>query len=264
MSVPITREAMSSAIQNAVESSSDVFAMCELGSTAMGRADALSDLDILLLVADGSVERVLALAEAGLREVAPLRYRHSDPEPAWHGHSRRHYQLEGAGEHLKIDLLLQQLGTRGGLRLLQSELHGVPVVVFNKLGRPVLEPVDWTTHRGRMHAKLAEIRANYELYGNLPMKELTRGRLSDAIHFGTSQILRPLVDLLRMRHDPRHFDWGMRYLDSDLPRETHARLMPLFFSADAKALLSHLTEARSWLESELAEIDVDAIDLGEE
>src|SRR5262245_51710094 len=65
------------------------------GSDASGRADALSDVDLVLLVEDDAVERAFAATEEALREIASVARSLRLPEPTWHGHAQAFYQLDG-------------------------------------------------------------------------------------------------------------------------------------------------------------------------
>jgi len=68
-------------------------------------------------------------------------------------------------------------------------------------------------------------------------------------------VLRPLVELLRMKHCPERHDYGMRYLGLDLPPDVVAELQSLAFVAEAAALPLKHERADALVRSLLAELE---------
>ena len=97
-----------------------------------------------------------------------------------------------------------------------------------------------------MQARVAAARARLDMFGPFVRKELLRGRALDAFHFWTGLVLPGLVLLLRARHAPDRYDYGMRYLADDLPADAHARLTRLAFTATPDALGDAVDEALAW------------------
>jgi hypothetical protein len=79
-------------------------------------------------------------------------------------------------------------------------------------------------------------------------KETWRGNAIDALYFYQSLTLAPLVELLRIRHDPLRHNWGYRYLHRTLPRAEAARLQRLMFVAAPEAVPAKRAEAAAWFE----------------
>ncbi|MGE0591309.1 MAG: hypothetical protein AB7G23_05055 [Vicinamibacterales bacterium] len=67
--------------------------------------------------------------------------------------------------------------------------------------------------------------------------------------------LKPLVELLRMRYCPARWDFGMRYLDRDLPPDAYSQLRFLMFVQDLAGIEAHLPKATAWGGSLLRELD---------
>jgi hypothetical protein len=102
-------------------------------------------------------------------------------------------------------------------KFLQPELHGQARVFFDKAG--VVQPpeFDWEAHWQVLAKRLETLKVVFELFQTLTLKELERGCLLDALGYYHSYTLRPLVELLRIRHDPARYNFGLRYLYYDLP-----------------------------------------------
>lgn len=238
-------------IQRATEPLDHVNALWLAGSASFGREDQYSDIDAVLDVADGRHLDAFAAVESALSEVAPIAHALHIPEPAWHGHSQRVYQLEGCPEHLMIDLVIMQRGSAGP-RFNEAAIHGVPVVLFDKLGVVTTVEVDADAHRAAIRKRLDTLRTRFYLLRHMPGKEVARGNSLDAIWRYHNFVLSPLISLLRTRHAPLFHDFAPRYLKLHLPADVYQRLERLSFVADFEALSGNIAEAIAWAEEELA------------
>jgi hypothetical protein len=74
-------------------------------------------------------------------------------------------------------------------------------------------------------------------------KCVERGQPTDAMQFYRMMTLIPLVEMLRIHHCPDRFDFGLRYLDRDLPEDLNQTIDRLSFAASMEELLDHHREA---------------------
>ena len=100
-----------------------------------------------------------------------------------------------------------------------------------------------------------------EFLSGYPVKSARRGDLPEAISFYQAFVLRPLVEVLRIRHDPWRHDFDVRYLRHDLPEPARSRLFALWTVRDAEDLLRKRDEAEAWFREEIRSIDPDSIRL---
>ena len=247
----IDRETILRTLQEALESKPFVNAMWIGGSDAFDAADEHSDVDVMVDVADDRVEETFDAVRAALATLAPIAQALRIPEPTWHGHSQTFYRLQGAPEFLMIDLAVMKRGSKSP-RFNEPEVHGRARVVFDKIGAATPAPFDREAHRRKMLARRDAIAARHSMFQGLPKKEILRGHALDAFAFHKSFVVDPLVELLRMRHCPQWFDWGLRYLDRQLPREIVERLKKLVFVHDLEELEKARAEGTAWIERELA------------
>jgi len=248
--MPLAHDRLVTAIRAAVEPLDHVHALFEAGSAAFGRADALSDIDLTMDVDEGREDETFAAVEAALAALAPIELRWIIPTPAWHGMAQRFYRLEGAPPHLMVDLTLRPAGQPEIFA--ERELHGEPVVYFDKRGMVRSTGSDPAKVQADVAARLATLRVQIPLLEHLVAKELVRGHPTDAMGYYLGLVLRPLVELLRIRHCPARHAFGLRYLDHDLPAEDVARLTPLLFVRDAEDLAVKHAAAVAWCEALLA------------
>jgi hypothetical protein len=67
--------------------------------------------------------------------------------------------------------------------------------------------------------------------------------------------MKPLAEILRMRYCPARWDFGLRYLDRDLPPEVYDHVRDLVFVRDLEDLKTKFTTATAWGISLLEELD---------
>jgi hypothetical protein len=235
-------------VSEALAAIPDVEAAWQEGSEAFGRTDELSDIDIIVVVDGGAVERVLDAVEQSLDRLGGIAVAYRAPPPDAGGLPECYYRLAGTPEHLVIDLaFVPPEEVEGALDPLR---HGVPHILFDRTGR--MRPADDPAIAGHLAARLASLRGRVAVTSHLPAKQLARGKIVEAYDFWQRFLIAPLVEVLRARYAPRRQDFGLRYLDIDLPADVYARLLALLFVNDGMALGGAVAATRTWLEQELA------------
>jgi len=254
------RDQIVEAVRAALEPEPWALALWVGGSASFGRDDEWSDLDLGVGVEDGTVEAGFAKVEAALATVGEIEDRwivfpSTDVKP------QRYYRLRGAPPWLLVDLGVFPVSTRPDHRFVGRRRHGTPRIVFDRAEFTADEPLDPAAWRERLRKRVAEIRARHDFLGVLALKSARRGETAEAVVFYQAFVLRPLVEALRIRHDPWRHDFDVRYLRFDLPDEVRHRLEPLWLVADLEDLRKKHAAASAWLRDELRTLDVDRIDL---
>ncbi len=255
----VGRLELGAALRAALEPLAWCEAMWEGGSAAFGRADVHSDLDVQISVADGREAEAFAVVEVALAAIAPIQRCYELPQPAWHGAQQKFYQLAGLPESLMVDLCV--IAHTQAWHFTERELHGEPVVYFDKTGAVKVTNLDPAAQRAEIAKRLANLRATFPMFQVLTLKELARGQELDALHYYLGYTLRPLTELLRIRHCPMRIIFGARYAEVDLPREVFARLRALHFVADAADLRLKHAAAGQWFSEVLAEVDARGVEV---
>lgn len=230
----------------------NVLAFWEAGSRATGRYDQYSDLDLQCIVEDGTVEATRNAAEAALQSIAPFQRRWEVPQPTWHGHWQAFYHLQGTDPLLLVDLVIME--RKAPNRFLEPEQHGLPTVFFDREGltRPV--PTDAAAFADRLRKRLAALEEPLELFHPFVDKELRRGREVDAFSFYHGMLLLRLVEVLRMRYSPWRYNFGLRYLQYDLPPAVYARVQSFVYVASADELGAKKAAALDLIRETMAEL----------
>ncbi len=245
---PLTRAALIAAVRGALEPQPFVHCLWEGGSTCFGRGDQWSDVDLQCEVDDDRVAATFAAIEAALAAVARIALHYAVPEPAWHGHSQRFYRFANAEPWLMLDLCVMKRGAAHKFN--EPAIHGPPRVLFDRsglFGRHVVR-TDRTALAARLRARIAALRVRFALFQILVEKESWRGHAMDALHFYHGLTLAPLVELLRIKHDPLRHDWGNRYLDRVLPPAVARRLQQLMFVGTPRQIPARRAAAAAWFD----------------
>ncbi len=240
------RDRITRTICAALEPLPGVLAGWEGGSVAFGALDGYSDIDLNFLLADdASSDLVYAAAESALETVSPVTASHPVPPG-------RYYKLRDGGEFLLVDLCLYRAGAPD--RFLEVERHGRI--------RPLLDKGDWlrarpldeealATRRGK---RVRELEAWFPVSQCFVRKAILRGQHVEALAAFWGYTLKPLAEILRMRHCPARWDFGMRYLDRDLPPAAYEQVRDLAFVRDLDDLQAKHARATAWGEALLREL----------
>jgi predicted nucleotidyltransferase len=238
----ITRPVLLTALRQALEQQATVLAAWEGGSAAFGSDDALSDIDAVAVVANDSVELTFNAVEAELALLAPIALRYLVPSAP--GYAQRFYRLQGAPEHLVVDLVF--IRESDPLLFREVELHGHGLTWFDRAGVLTERHLDAEQDTAQARARIAALRAAFDMFQHIPAKERQRGRAVDALTFYQGMTLRPLAEALRLLHCPQRRVFGVRYLARDVPADVCQRFEALSFVRDLQDLEAKHAQAQAW------------------
>lgn len=251
----VSRADILSALESHLAPLDYVLAMWQGGAAAFDRTDAYSDIDLHLDVVDDHIEAAEAVVQAALTSLSPLSVRFRLPEPTWHGHTQVFYRLRDASPFLMLDCVFMRHSHPQ--KFIQPQQHGQAVVHFDKAGVTQAPPWDEAAQQGRRQARLDYWRGFLSWSSVLVDKEVARERPLDALGYYQGAVIRPLVELLRLRYDPARYDFHLRYLHLVLPAAAAERLTRLAYVSDLADLERKHAEAQTWLRELLADADAD-------
>jgi hypothetical protein len=215
-----------------------VLAGWEGGSAALGTLDEYSDIDLNFLVADNApFEALYACAERSLATVSPIVIRHSVPPG-------RYYKLKDGGEFLLVDLCFFHIGASE--HNLEVERHGQVQQLFDKADWLRPRSVDEYALGLRRQQRREELFLWFLVSQSFVRKAILRGKRAEAMAAFWGYTLRPLAEILRMRYCPVRWDFGMRYLDRDLPTPIYNQFCDLTFVRNLEDLEHKLDQASAW------------------
>jgi hypothetical protein len=238
----LTRQTIVEAIHSALKPLPHVRAAFLAGSEAFGRQDRWSDIDVNCVTPLAEVERNFGAVEAALERLSPIALKLvMPPSGLWPELTQRFYRLRDTDEFLMIDFCQM---TPGQLQtFLEPTRHGTPVVLFDRDG--LLKPVALNQPEDNvaMAKRLQWLRDSFPMFQNLVRKAVLRGDLVEAQAMWMAQTMRPLVEVLRMKHCPARYDYGFRYTTHDLPAPVAKELQDLMWPRDGKDMLQKLDRA---------------------
>jgi hypothetical protein len=232
------RDRITTAICRALEPLPTVLAAWEGGSAAFGAVDGYSDIDLNILVDDDvAFDRLYAVAEASLNAVSPITASHFVPPG-------RYYKLKDGGDFLLVDLCLFRATAAN--QALEVERHGQARPLFDKGDWLHPRPVNEDALAAKRDTRLRELQTWFIVSQSFVRKAVLRGQDVEALACFWGYTMKPLTELLRMRYCPLRWDFGMRYLDRDLPSHAYTQLRDLAFVRDLAGIEAHLPKASAW------------------
>jgi len=230
-----------------------VHAFWEGGAVAFNRVDEWSDIDAYVAVDDDKVDEAFLVVEKALKSLSPIKQKLNVPQTGWPGVSQAFYRLEDASEYLVIDFVVLKLGSP--TKFLEPEIHGNNVFYFNKSNKVSIAQMDKDALIKRMQARLDRLKVRFEMFNYVTQKEINRGNYLEALDTYYNLTLASLVEALRMKHNPVHFDFRMRYIHYEIPSEVVEKLEHLYFVEDEKDLQEKYDEATKWFQEVISEIE---------
>ena len=170
------------------------------------------------------------------------RYPLSNCEYGWF--STTSLQLSDAPEFLVVEAAL--IPRTSPKRFLEREIHGEPVVLFDKTGIVSSIPLDTAADLAEARERIATLKAGFTIFQHLIKKEILRVHGAEALLFYQGFTLRPLAELLRIRYCPHRRIFTLRYIERDLPPDVAARFCHLSFVRDLDDLGAKRNEAERW------------------
>jgi len=249
----LTHDIIIRALVDALKPLDYIHAFWEGGAITFNRVDEWSDIDVYLVVDDDKVDKAFLDVERALRLLSPIKQKYDVPQSPYPGVAQAFYRLREASEYLIIDLAIMKLSTKD--KFLEPEIHGNAVFYFNKSGAVRCPPLDRGALVSRLHARLDRLQARFDMFNNFVQKEINRGNYLEAIDLYSMLTLATVVEALRIKHNPFHYDFKMRYIHYELPSKVLERLQHLYFVRDEKDLKEKYNEAAKWFKEIMSDID---------
>ncbi len=215
----ITHGDVIEALRRRFESDPRVFAFWIEGSIAAGAADELADLDFVMDVADGTEVAVLSDIEAALDALGRLDLisELERPNPyLWY----KVFHIDRSADHLLIDATVQRHSRNATF---WEGADDRPLVIFDKAHVVRLGVLDTPTQEAAKAARLRALQARYAQRSRV-LKYVERERFLEAWACYQKFVLRPLVELVRLRYVPLRADHGLVHISDQVPEPIRRRL----------------------------------------
>lgn len=234
-----------------------VHAFWEAGAAAFNRIDEWSDIDLYLVVDNEKVEETFAAVEHALKSLSSIRLKYDVKHPPDAGLFQTFYKLDKANEYLIVDLAVFKMSSPD--KFLEPEIHGDAIFYFNKSNIVKPPHLDKDALVRRLRKRLDRLKARFEMFNKFVQKEINRGNYLEAIDFYHAYIVAALVEALRIKYNPVHYNFRMHYIHFELPPDVIEKLRSICFVGDEKDLQDRYDEATKWFDNVMSEINEDRI-----
>jgi len=231
--------------------------MWEGGAISFDRIDELSDIDLYVDVEDSRVADVFPVVEGVLERLSGIKLKYNVPLPPSHPYSQAFYRLEGASEYLLVDIAVMKHSAED--KFLEPEIHGKALFHFNKNNAVEVPHVDGEKFVANLRGRLEKMQTRFDMFQCFVPKEMKRGNYVEALDVYSHLVMELLLEALRMKHKPLHYNFRTHHILHDLPRDVVERLRALYFVSDETDLARKLGLAEEWFRQTVDEIDFDAM-----
>lgn len=207
------REEIFSKIINELMSYPQINLLAEGGAKAFDRYDELSDLDLMVDAEDGKVPETVKQFETFLENFKGIKaiYTVAETDELQH----KFYKLKDSDRFAIIDLFITAKSNPD--KELEIKIHGDFVIHTDTLGYMTDQKFDSADFNKKVEASMIKAKNIFEFFLFQTEKELIRGRYIDAIAYYYDLTLKPLIRMLRIKYNPLHYNFGLRYLSDELP-----------------------------------------------
>jgi len=256
----LTRSIIIQKIADVLKPLDYVHAFWEGSAVAFSRIDAWSDIDIYAVVDNDKVKPTFRAVERALTSLSSIKQKYEVSQFPWPGLSQSFYKLEDASEYLIIDLAVLNLNCQEDF--LEPKIHGETVFIFNKSNQVKIPSFDAELLASRLQKRLMKLRARFDMFHIFVQKEINRGNHLEAIDFFYT-LLAILVETLRIKYYPYHYNFKMRYIHYELPSEIIMKLKNLYFVVDEKDIQKKYNELVDWFHQVSSETNLDMLKLSD-
>lgn len=209
---------MEKELQELLEPLASVEAVWLGGSKATNREDNLSDIDLIIVTDDPSA--IFKELENFLNQKHKVTHKWELGKVLDKGYEQAFYVLSGFHEFFYIDTVIFKSPHPKDLsEYFYEERHGIPYILFDKTGL-LQKAKELTKKISPPRREHQDELGQFEVMHRTFLKEARRGHYIDSFTFYHRMVFQ-LVSFLRRSQSPDRFDFGTRYLYSDLkPRDS--------------------------------------------
>jgi hypothetical protein len=128
------------------------------------------------------------------------------------------------------------------------------IFYFNKKGTVEIPRLDHAKFHSKVNERSRVLRERLRIFSNFVQKELNRGNSLEALEYYRTIVIASLVEALRIKYNPAHYDFKMRYIHYELPTEVVKRLENLCFVRGKEDLEEKYFLASEWFDEIVKEV----------
>ncbi|MFZ1323295.1 MAG: hypothetical protein WAT71_17200 [Ignavibacteria bacterium] len=202
--------------------------IAEGGAKAFNRFDELSDIDLMVDAEDGTVEETVKTFENFLNKLAGISSVYSVSEKKEKQH--KFYKMRGADKFSIVDLFIVERSNP--VKELEKHIHGDIVIHYDKYEYMKDQTFDKDSFQKKINEFEIKSKSVFEFFLYQTEKEIIRGRYIDAFAYYFDLTLKPLIRSLRVKYNPVHYNFELRYLDDEFPENITKEIESLLSITD--------------------------------
>lgn len=244
----IEREKIIQAIENRLKNNPLVFAFWLEGADSTNTVDQYSDIDIWLDVKDHEENKIFEEIEKSLLGLGELdfSYKLEHPHPQI---MHKVYHLRNTPKSLLLDVCIQSHSRNFEF---VKNLHDVPKIIFNREGIKFRE-FNKSEFKKDLQNRVHHLKNTFKQQSRVATK-IQRGEFLEAIAYYMEWVIKPLVELLRIKHIPRKRDYYFKHISRDLPKKVVEQLENLVKVQSIEDIKKRIPVASTLFEKTLKEI----------
>lgn len=256
--IPMTRKTLTRTmiieeITQALNSLSYVHAFYEGGAAAFNRLDEWSDIDLYVIVDDNKATETFDVIERALMSLSRIIQKYDVPQTQWKNVSQAFYRLDNTSEYLIIDLAVLKTGAEE--KFLDPSIHGKAVFYFKRNEKITIPRLDVQSFADRVHKRIERLKARFDMFNIFVQKEINRGNFIEAVDLYYNLTLSSLIEALRIKFNPLHYDFRTRYVYYEFPKTAIQELEQLYAIKNREDLQKKYVRATAWFAETITTIN---------
>lgn len=188
--------------------------IAEGGAKAFNRYDELSDIDLMVDAEDGTVGETVKMFENFLDKLAGISSVYSVAEQKEKQH--KFYKLKDTDKFSIIDLFIIERSNPA--KEMEKHIHGDLVIHYDKYDFMKDQTYDKESFQKKINEFEKKSKSVFEFFLYQTEKEILRGHYIDALAYYFDLTLKPLIRSLRVKYNPVHYNFELRYLYDEFPK----------------------------------------------
>jgi hypothetical protein len=222
-----------------------IYALWEGGAAAFNRIDQWSDIDLYILADDKKIDQTIMIVENTLISLTEINKKLKINKSQWPNLTQIFYQLKNASQYLLIDLVI--LNKKSPEKFLNPKVHGKIKFYFNKLESLKSNPITKKELDIILQKNVDKLKARFELFNIFIQKEINRCHPIEALHLYYKITLNTLIELLRIKHSPYHYNFNIQYISYEIPKKSRKKLISLSYIKNISDLQQKYDRATIWI-----------------
>ncbi|MBU0648304.1 hypothetical protein KJ855_03945 [Patescibacteria group bacterium] len=247
----IKREQIIDKLKEGFEGDDRVYALWLEGADTNERVDEYSDIDVWLDVEDEYVDEIFVKVREILHGMGELDFDIDMRHPLKPVITQKMFHFKDSSKYLLVDVCIQRHSRE--VKFNQDNPDENPVVLFDK--SEVIKFKKFNQEEFDKLIKESVSRIKQILNQSVRVEnKIRRGLFLESWGYYHKWVLKPLVELVRIKYCSHKKDYYFKHIHYDLPEEVVVRLEDLHRVNDCDEIEKKMTEALRWGE-ELIDID---------